>query len=306
MGNDKLKNGINRCNLTGSHKTQYNHRVEATRFVDQLRENGLGVQKWENITNKHVASVVDAWRDKGLTDKTIKEYLSGVRSVANVYDNNRISQNNADFGLQSTSVNSTSTTDKSANEDNFKDAISKMESSNKVEEQKIAVQMQYMRYLGLRAEEARKLDAINAERVTAPDGQKYLHIQDGTKGGKERFVPINDKAQAALDRGAALQRKTGSKNLMNKNMTERQYSAMIYRTAQKYGLTRANSCNFHSLRHSFAQDLFREKSGGYNAPIKGNQQIPDKNYEAGCRAVEKALGHNTDRADIRGTYIGSK
>lgn len=307
MGKDKLQNGINHCKLTGSHKTQYNHRVEATRFVDQLRENGYGVQKWENVNNKHVASVVDTWRDKGLTDKTIKEYLSGMRKVAYIYGNERISKSNADFNLQSTSVNSSNATDKSANENNFQNAIYNMQNSNNIDIQKISVQVEYMRYLGLRSEEARKLDAINSEKITAPDGTKYLHIQDGTKGGKERFVPINEKAQAALDKGAAIQRETGAKNLMSKNKSERKYLTFLYKTAKQYGLTRANNCNFHSLRHSFAQDLFKEKSGGYEPPIKENtQNIPDKNYEAGCRAVEKALGHNTDRSDIRGTYIGAK
>ena len=87
MGKDKLINGVNRCNLSGSYKTQYNHRLEATRFVEQLRKNGYGVQRWQNVTNKHVASVVNSWKEQGLSNKTIKEYLSGVRAIASAYGN---------------------------------------------------------------------------------------------------------------------------------------------------------------------------------------------------------------------------
>ena len=172
---DKLITGINRCNLSGSYKTVYNHRLEATRFVDQLRQNGFGVQKWQNISNKHVASVVDAWREKGLSDKTIKEYLSGVRAVAQAYGNDKISSNNSDFGLER-GQSSPNNVDKSANEQVYKEVVEKLANSSDINEQRLSVQIEYMRELGLRHEEARKLDALHAERQTAPNGQQCFYF----------------------------------------------------------------------------------------------------------------------------------
>ena len=315
MGKDKLINGVNRCNLSGSYKTQYNHRLEATRFVEQLRENGYGVQKWQNISNKHVASVVQSWREQGLSDKTIKEYLAGVRAVASAYGNDKISSNNADFGLER-GTSSPTNIDKSANEQVYREVVEKLANSSDINEQRLSVQIEYMRELGLRHEEARKLDAINAERQYSPSGQQYIRITDGTKGGKERWVPVSERAAQALERGAALQKEHGTKNLMDPKMSERQWERFAYRTARELGMTRANNCTFHNLRHSFAQELFRAKAG-FDAPVKFQSREEfqaaaakaagsdwQNKYEQACRSVESALGHGHDRSDIRGTYIG--
>ena len=315
MGKDKLINGINRCNLSGSYKTQYNHRMEATRFVEQLRSNGFGVQRWQNVNNKHVASVVNSWKEQGLSDKTIKEYLAGVRAVASAYGNDKISSSNADFGLER-GTSSPTNIDKSANEQVYKEAVEKLANSDNINEQRLSVQIEYMRELGLRHEEARKLDAINAERQYSPSGQQYIRITDGTKGGKERWVPVSERAARALERGAELQRQTGTKNLMDPKMSERSWERFAYRTARELGMTKENGCTFHSLRHSFAQELFKQHAG-FNAPVKygskeefqtaaraaAGENWKDR-YEQACRAVENALGHGHDRSDIRGTYIG--
>jgi site-specific recombinase XerD len=315
MGKDKLLNGINRCNLSGSYKTVYNHRLEATRFVEQLRSNGYGVQKWQNISNKHVASVVQSWREQGLSDKTIKEYLAGVRAVASAYGNDKISSNNADFGLER-GTSSPTNIDKSANEQVYREVVEKLANSSDINEQRLSVQIEYMRELGLRHEEARKLDAINAERQYSPSGQQYIRITDGTKGGKERWVPVSERAAQALERGAALQKEHGTKNLMDPKMSERQWERFAYRTARELGMTRANNCTFHNLRHSFAQELFRAKAG-FDAPVKFQSREEfqaaaakaagsdwQNRYEQACRSVESALGHGSNRSDIRGTYIG--
>ena len=315
MGKDKLINGVNRCNLSGSYKTQYNHRLEATRFVEQLRENGYGVQRWQNVNNKHVASVVNSWKEQGLSDKTIKEYLAGVRAVASAYGNDKISSSNADFGLER-GTSSPTNIDKSANEQVYKEAVEKLANSDNINEQRLSVQIEYMRELGLRAEEARKLDAINAERQYSPSGQQYIRITDGTKGGKERWVPVSERAAQALERGAQLQKEYGTKNLMDPRMSERQWERYAYRTARELGMSKENGCTFHSLRHSFAQELFRQRAG-FDAPVKFSSKEEFQaaarvaagsgwkdRYEQACRAVESALGHGHDRSDIRGAYIG--
>jgi len=315
MGKDKLINGINRCNLSGSYKTVYNHRLEATRFVEQLRSNGYGVQKWENVNNKHVASVVNSWKEKGLNDKTIKEYLSGVRAVASAYENGKISSSNADFGLER-GTSSPSGIDKSASESVYKEVVEKLANSDNINEQRLSVQIEYMRTLGLRHEEARKLDALHAERQYSPEGQQYIRVADGCKGGKERWIPVSDRAAQALERGAQLQKEYGTKNLMDPKMSERQWERFAYKTARSAGMTRENGCTFHGLRHSFAQELFRQRAG-FDAPVKFSSKEEFQaaaraaagsgwkdRYEQACRAVESALGHGHDRSDIRGAYIG--
>jgi len=315
MGKDSLQNGINISSISGSYKTQYNHKAEATRFVSQLRENGYGVSKWSNVNDKHVQSVVDSWKSDGLSDKTIKEYLSGVRSIAESYGNDKISNSNADFGLEK-NTSGPKDVDLSCDQTKYESAIDALNKSNDINEQRLSVQMQYMRELGLRAEEARKLDAIHAERQKSPNGQQYIRISDGTKGGKERWVPVSKKAEKALEKGKELQERYNAKNTMDPNKNERQWSQYCYNTASKKGFTASNRLNFHSLRHAFAHQLFEEKSGfqprvKYSsrqdfeaAAQKSAGQGWKTKYETACRAVESALGHGNGRSDIRGAYIG--
>lgn len=78
-----------------------------------------------------------------------------------------------------------------------------------------------MRYVGLRSEEARKLDAIHAQREVSPAGQEYIRITAGTKGGKERWVPVSAQAWDALIRGAQLQRAMGTRSTMPREMREK-------------------------------------------------------------------------------------
>ena len=103
---------------------------------------------------------------------------------------------------------------------------------------------------------------------------------------------------------------------MDPHKNERQWAQYAYNTASKKGFTASNRLNFHSLRHGFAHQLFREKSG-FSARVKhDSRQAFEQNshraagpkwrtkYETACRAVESALGHGTGRSDIRGAYIG--
>ncbi len=85
---DSLMRAATRTRYPGSSKTRVAHLKEVNQFVKELRNQGLGVKKWDNVTNKHVGAVVKSWQDRGLAAKTIKEYLSGVRATAVAYGNN--------------------------------------------------------------------------------------------------------------------------------------------------------------------------------------------------------------------------
>ena len=48
----------------GSAKTRHNHIKEARRFVNTIRQLGYGVQRWKNISNKHVHQAVNKWKQE--------------------------------------------------------------------------------------------------------------------------------------------------------------------------------------------------------------------------------------------------
>jgi hypothetical protein len=45
-------------------KTRHNHIKEARRFVYTIRQLGYGVQRWKNLSNKHVHQAVNKWQQE--------------------------------------------------------------------------------------------------------------------------------------------------------------------------------------------------------------------------------------------------
>ena len=145
---------------SGSAKTRHNHIKEARRFVITIRELGYGVKRWKNVTNLHIQKAVDKWKEDGLQVATIKEYLSGVRAVCRIYENDRIKPVNSQFGIPNRVF--IDNRDKSIPQDVFEKAVIELKQSNNSDDKRVAAQLQLERYLGLRVEEACKFNAHQA------------------------------------------------------------------------------------------------------------------------------------------------
>lgn len=294
----------------GSEKTRYNHLKEATRFVSELREQGYGVKQWDNLTNKHVAAVVDAWKDRGLSTATIKEYMSGVRAVADYFGNDRISDKNADFGIENRTY--ITNEDKSLPQDIYERVVDELKSSSDINDNRIAAQLMLERELGLRKEEAFK---FHPDRAVLKNGTVF--VQDGTKGGRERIImEVSDRAKAAIEYAKDVSTSNG--NTMSKEYSEKQWENKYYETIRDHGISKSEAgASSHGLRHAYAQTRY-EQITGFKPPCRFDTKDYFRN-EAGriagaewtkldsdARQVLKTeLGHGPDRTDVISQYIGS-
>lgn len=306
---DPLLFAVGRAKLSGSRKTQYNHKAEAVRFVHALRSLGYGVRRWDNITNKHVASVVDYWRDRGLSTATTKEYLSGVRAVARAYGNDRIEPDNACFGLEArTYVNNR---DKRVPQDAYEKAHHTLAAGD-ANQQRLALQLRLMRELGLRHEEARK---FNPSRSLLTNGT--LLISDGTKGGRDRILHSPSTSQLALvEEARAFVGRHG--NTMPDDMRERTWEGYVYRQAHLHGLSRAGcGASLHGLRHAYTCERY-EQIAGFPPPCTfeskeafrmAAEEAAGNDWQARDRdarlLLKGELGHGPDRDDVVSIYLGS-
>jgi len=304
---DSLRYAVGRANLTGSGKTVLNHRREAMRFADTLREQGFGVNKWCNVTNKHVGAVVDVWKSDGLSVATIKEYLSGVRAVAIAYGNDRIHPSNAEFGLERRVY--VDNRDKAIPDTVYQTAVNRLGQGDE-NQQRLAAQITVMRELGLRHEEARKL---NPDRALLRDGRIY--IADGTKGGRDRV--LHEPTARQIDAVRALRRFIGRHgNSMPDSMHERAWERYAYKQAARLGISRtACGASLHGLRHAYAQERYQQLAGFAppcrfvdkkhfisNAFEKCGDDWRQGHIEA-VALLTRELGHN--RLEIISVYIGS-
>lgn len=312
--NDSLKEGAIKAynnNNAGSAKTQYNHLRESLRFVDELRSCGAGVQKWSNISNKHVAQVVESWQARGLATSTIKENLSGVRATAAFFGNERISAKNSDFGIENRVY--VTNQDKSVPQHVYERVVSELRESPEMNDQRVAAQLELMRELGLRKEEAFKM---NPDRSLLNDGR--LFITDGTKGGLNRIVSdLSDSQKSALSNASALAGRNG--NTMPDGIKERAWEKIFYKTLAAHGITKKDcGASSHGLRHAYAQQRY-EQLTGFKAPCKFATKDDFRNaaYQSAGADWKKLdqdarlflkseLGHGPDRDDVVSQYLGSK
>ena len=113
--------------------------------------------------------------------------------------------------------------------------------------ERLAAILALQRELGLRFEEAAKMDAV---RALAQAKNGTVHIEAGTKGGRSRDIAITRLipqrfalANAAMIQGA------------DRSMIPRQQSYRAFRV-EAYAALRAAGIQSHSERHAYAQDRY--------------------------------------------------
>ncbi|MHC1753654.1 phage integrase N-terminal domain-containing protein [Humidesulfovibrio sp.] len=310
---DPLLFALGKARLTGSRKTQYNHRLEARRFVKLLRELGNGVAKWANITNKHVAAVVARWRADGLSPGTIKNNLAGVRTVCAAYGNDAIASSNSAFGIGRRAY--ISNVNRAVADVEYERVTGSLRASDNPEYSRVALMLGLQREFGMRLEESMK---FNPFRDT--DGN-LAHIHVGTKGGRPRWIVIRTEGQRALlgtARASGFYRDLRH-GLIPGHCREEQWRGFVYRTIRQASIdTGGTGLRMHGLRHAYAHKRYAELTG-FLPPCRFSAR--DEFYAAAEKAagpawrehderarctIREELGHSPDRVDIDAQYLGKR
>ncbi|OGT01905.1 MAG: hypothetical protein A3F73_00180 [Gallionellales bacterium RIFCSPLOWO2_12_FULL_59_22] len=139
------------------------------------------------------------------------------------------------------------------------------------------------------------------------DKGEALYVREGTKGGRDRHVPIKTPEQrAVLEKAKALMdKKTGFLGKRGKT-PEQNYQHFRDFMRKKMGITKADKgVTCHGLRHQYAQEQHKDLAG-VDAPIKGGDisvVTPDE-YNSVTRTLMEHLGHS--RVSIGSAYYGSR
>lgn len=307
MSKNRLLYGAQIAHLTGSGKTKYNNRGQSMRFSKQLHQLGYRVQHWKNISNRHVAVVVEDWQQQGLAVSTIKSYLSSVRQVCCAYGNDRIHKNNSEFGVGKRSYIPKQS--KGVPEVVYREVLDQLFSGPE-KLQRIGHQMKVMRELGLRPEEARKINPAVALRS---DGRIY--ISAGTKGGRDRI--LHEPSQEQINVVKALTPFIGKNgNSWPDSISEASWEKYTYRTISRMGLCiRTCGASLHGLRHTYAQARYKELTN-LSAPCLHPSSLHyreaayqehgeswRKMHDQAVNILAYELGHN--RGEVTASYLGS-
>ena len=146
------------------------------------------------------------------------------------------------------------------------------------------------------------IKALRERNPDLPPEVTYLEVEQGTKGGRLRHVPIDTpEKRAALEEARRLVTvKTGHLGRPGKSLAQNM-SRFSY-VMGKFGITREMlGVTSHGLRHEYGNDRY-EQCSGEPSPVRGGGKIDRKRDKAARLKVVKELGHS--REAVGRAYLG--
>ena len=282
-----------------SHKTREDREDFYFAFFRELRGNDDVKMKVRprNLTNRHIEFMVGRWVARGLEPGTIQLYLSYLRTFAEwtghpgmVMPPAKYVDDPALVGRSYAAVK-----DKS------------WSAHNVIPETKIAEVSAFDCYVGCQLLLALRYDMRVKEAIMCMphaaevDGQ--LEIKRGTKGGRQRFVPIDTPEKRAALEAAKLLVGGKSANLGRPGKSLKQNIQRFRYVMKKFGITKADlGVTAHGLRHEYANDRYLQFVGA-PSPVRGGPPIEREADRAARLRLAEELGHS--RENITCAYLGA-
>lgn len=156
------------------------------------------------------------------------------------------------------------------------------------------------RDLGLRSKEASLLDARSALIEARERGA--ITVTEGTKGGREREVPITSERQIqTLERAAEIQ--GDARNLIPPEQSWKEWREGGLREGREAIQEALGGHGYHDLRAAYACERYTDLTG-HDAPVLGGE-IEDRELDREARLqISEELGHG--RIDVVAEYIGGR
>lgn len=293
----RTKNGTRNV----GYQTTQARRHSLMRVFAELYELGYKVQAPEGLRSVHIEALVKHWVEIGAGPSVIQNKLCTLRMFAEWIGKPGMVKHTQSYVDDPSKVRRYVVAQKNRAWDaNGIDPHVVVAEVTKLD-QRIGLYLRLMFAFGLRLKEALCLKPL---RDVVYEGQ-WLSARDGTKGGRQRMIPIeNDYQRETLLLAQCLaDKKSGTITPRGKTLMQ------AYRQAQY----RIRKCGFakdalgvtpHGLRHQYAQSSY-EKLTGKASPICGGnpKNIDAETHAQATYEVMGRLGHS--RTDVGASYCGS-
>jgi len=271
-----------RHNRQGSYKTKERYFEAYKRFLRFVADT-YRLEKIQNISGKHFSAYVEFMQSKNLSPSTIKTDLAAIRFWHDQIPNAKYTlPSNDEFDLERRKFGGVA---RAWSDSEFNRMILQCWQAGHEDYEACIV---IARYAGLRLHEVMRLDTAIA-RAALKNG--YITIKG--KGGKVRNVPINENVKIILEK--FLKRTPpGHKLFVSSDKqthiakTELQNFITAHRKFVQEDFSKP-PITFHGLRHTCAQDWYRELIAQGRPEVEARLQ------------VSKWLGH--ERLDVTRIYL---
>lgn len=172
-----------------------------------------------------------------------------------------------------------------------------------------AVSLRLMQAFGLRFKEACMLrphvDVHTAAQAGKADGTiaLYLLTHRGTKGGRDRYVPVDTEARKSAIEAAQRMVRREDDSVSDPSLTLVQAIRRLRYVMERFDVTKkALGVVPHGLRHEYAGDGYEDITGS-PPPVLGGGKVDPELDRAARREVAARLGHG--RPQITTAYLGA-
>ena len=291
-----LKNH-NRVKLDGtiaSHATQDKRADILDAGFKELREMGYKLDDVKGFRGRHMEVLAAAWEEKKLSASTIQNNISVFRTFAGWIGKPGMVERAEKYVTPgAASRSSINRQDKSWQAQGV-DVQAKIEEVT-AKDARVGLQLALQATFGLRARESMQL------RPKIADMGSYLALTVGTKGGRDRVVPIDTPEKRELIDRAKTFAASRLASTSDPALTLAQAKNHYYHVLRSCGITRVDGITGHGLRHGYANDRYRQISGEAS-PVRGGKSADADIDHAARLEVAEELGHS--RESVTTHYLG--
>lgn len=264
-----------------------------------------------NLGERHINAMVAVWKSEKLAPATIQTYLSFLRGLAQWLGKHGMVRKPQHYGLEPHEYqrHEASTRDKSwsARQIDIDGVINEICQFDP----HVGAAMRLVRTMGLRRKEAimfrPHICTVPFEATGLPVAKRkadsYARIKSGTKGGRERFVPLDSIERLDAIRYAQTIVTSADGPMGHPSLKLEQALRRFNYVLERFGVTqKALGVTAHGLRHEVLIDKF-ETLTGQPAPVRGGPMLPREVGDPARQEVAELAGHGRRRASD--AYIGS-
>lgn len=298
---NNIINAHNKAAASGGKAVSFATQEARREILDQgfkeLRSLGYKLPDVCGFKERHMTALGHAWEAKGLLASTIQNRISIFRIFSEWIGKKGMIRGSENYvkNPQSVERHLVTNTDKtwSGQQQSLSEKLSLIEKLDKF----VAIQLELQRAFGLRMKETALLKPHMADKAS------YLSVNWGTKGGRDRVVPIqNDYQRDVLSRAKHLLENPNN-SMIPKDYTYIQWRNHYYYVCHQAGISRKDGITSHGLRHERLNEIYQEITG-QSSPIKGGavDTIDAHTQAIAKQEVAEVAGHSRD--SISGAYIG--
>ena len=281
--------------------TQVARQETLERGFKELRDLGYKLEDVRHFKEKHLTALSHQWEAKGLSASTIQNRISVFRTFAEWIGKPGmiLSSDHYVKNPQSVTRHCVAQSDKtwSGQHKHLAALLTALHTT----EPYVALQLELQRAFGLRMREAALL------KVHAADKGTYLAVNWGTKGGRDRVIPIETDYQRDVLNRAKTMITQKRNSLIPENYNFKQWKNHYYYVCHQHGISRKDGITSHGLRHERLNEIYHNITGQLS-PVKNNGDpgngVSSPLDQLARQEIAEVAGHS--RPSIASAYVGGQ